>query len=1728
MVNKMKISPSLFLFLIVASLFPGCLYAVHPEVGEWEIRLCDEGGIFYDHIEAACEEWYDGTYTDDNKCVDGADFIRHESEILPRSSAYEIRVRQACDISQDWTGWRDPDAVDTCYGTATQYVMGVEKTNYGRVFSSGTRLGATGECNEYWEHGIGARRDRVVRCPSGFRQVGDDCILEDVNPHKNNAVCPSSIGPSYGVGNPIHIGHVYKYQNDIDIPKVSPYSLDFSRYYTSGDHWVKADIGAHWRHSYAYYLQRVKTQIQDGITLYRPNGDRYFFTQDTSGTWSTDNDIHGSLEETPTGYIFKSPDNTQEIYDIYGKITSINNISGHIISFEYDASDRIFKVTNDLGEFIEFAYNSRNLISGVVDSSGRTWEYRYDNEDNLQFVIYPDATQGVDDNPSLEYHYNEQVYTSYSNRPHALTGITDERGIRYATFEYYANGRAKSSYHSNDINRVDVTYNDSNGYRTVVNSRDQKTIYSTEIHVGVRKISSVSGPGCTACGEGGDVNYQYDPTNNNLLSKTENGLTTEYGDYDIKGQYGYKIEAAGTDKERRTDYTYDPRFYHKVTERRAPSVYPGAEKVTTYAYDEWGNRLTETVDGFDPDGTPITRTTTYAYDGPLHQLSFVDGPRTDVNDFTYYRYYPNDPAYGDDRGRLQEVEDAHGVKVRHNLRYTATGKLRKEHRGDLRINYYYYPGNDRLKQVVETDTVTGAQRKTLWTYLATGEVETITQGYGTSGATTITLGYDDARRLTRITDGLGNYIEYTLDTEGNRTGEKIYDAAGSLKKQLTQTFDRYNRLDLTTQLNESVDRDFAPDGTLDAETDGKGSVTDYDYDALRRLTQVHRDINGTDPVTANATTTYDYDAQDNLIEVIDPIDGATSYAYDDLGNLVSQTSPDTGTTTFQYDAADNLTQRTDAKGQVFTYSYDALNRLIAIDGPGAVSDITYTYDNCPNGQRRLCHVKRAGEDVEYAYDAFGNVTVHQDVTYTYDAANRVSTMTYPSGAMVSYQYDAAGQVSRVQLTRDGVTQDLASTITHESLGPLTTLSYGNGLSLIQDVDTAYRMTEQTVTGVQEFVYDSYDAAGNLNRRTDTLASAISNFDYDALNRLESATGPFGVRDYGYDGNGNRTRLVADGELTEYSYEPETNRLATATLDENGNTRFQGSYYFTYTPDNRLKTVYVNWRLAAEYAYNGLGQRTRKQTTTALETYRYGLEGQLLVRSYDGGGTLREYIYLDGQPLAVLDTAVGSNMGPALVQASTPAQHGGVLDVAWSGIPNPSATDWVGVFEPGAPATAYLDWIYTGGTTAGSGSLELNHTNLTPGETYELRLYANNSYTQLAAGPNLTLDPAGPTVIAASTPAIRGQSLEVAWSGIDMPTPTDWIGIFAPGSTGLAYMDWVYTGGASNGTASLPLNNTGLVVGETYEVRLYANDGYTQLPQGGTFVLGSDGNEAATSDLYYVHNDRLGTPKALTDEAGATVWSATHDPFGEATVNEDPDGDGIAVTFNLRFPGQYYDGETGLHYNYYRYYDPSTGRYITSDPIGLNGGLNTYAYVGGNPLSFIDPLGLECTAVNGTVTCNVPGGPQISFPQPAGWPSSLKPGDSNYHYYNKWVNLPPGVDKQCVEDYLKNHPTPGSPSPATPEGTPNDASPNWAAPFKSSPVKSYTMTSNGSPVVVNVTLPGHPLFPGYVARDVSGGVVNNFGEGTGWLQGPNSPFSGPINNVWYGLTDDAIKACSCQQ
>jgi len=146
--------------------------------------------------------------------------------------------------------------------------------------------------------------------------------------------------------------------------------------------------------------------------------------------------------------------------------------------------------------------------------------------------------------------------------------------------------------------------------------------------------------------------------------------------------------------------------------------------------------------------------------------------------------------------------------------------------------------------------------------------------------------------------------------------------------------------------------------------------------------------------------------------------------------------------------------------------------------------------------------------------------------------------------------------------------------------------------------------------------------------------------------------------------------------------------------------------------------------------------------------------------------------------------------------------------------------------------------------------------------------------------------------------------------------------------------------------------------------------------------------AATA--YFIHTDQLDTPRVITNGNGAPVWHWDSDPFGKDTANEQPSGQ-PAFTFNLRYPGQQFDRESNLHYNYHRDYDSQIGRYLQSDPVGLRAGVNTYGYVGGNPLSLIDPFGLEAA----TIQCD---------------------GNGNYEV----VNTNTGPSRPCTEIHENQH------------------------------------------------------------------------------------------------------------
>ncbi|MFY9260520.1 MAG: RHS repeat-associated core domain-containing protein [Gallionella sp.] len=161
--------------------------------------------------------------------------------------------------------------------------------------------------------------------------------------------------------------------------------------------------------------------------------------------------------------------------------------------------------------------------------------------------------------------------------------------------------------------------------------------------------------------------------------------------------------------------------------------------------------------------------------------------------------------------------------------------------------------------------------------------------------------------------------------------------------------------------------------------------------------------------------------------------------------------------------------------------------------------------------------------------------------------------------------------------------------------------------------------------------------------------------------------------------------------------------------------------------------------------------------------------------------------------------------------------------------------------------------------------------------------------------------------------------------------------------------------------------------------------------------------------YYIHSDHLDSPRSITNSAGQEVWRWDNtDPFGNNIANENPAKLGT-FTFNLRFPGQYFDRETGLHYNVNRDYNPAVGRYIESDPIGLQGGINTFGYVGGNPLGAVDLRGLATTIV---INNNTP-----IIGSHAGAVIGNVVYDPGGHYYSDRTAQDENF-KPTLEDYIK--------------------------------------------------------------------------------------------------------------
>ena len=171
--------------------------------------------------------------------------------------------------------------------------------------------------------------------------------------------------------------------------------------------------------------------------------------------------------------------------------------------------------------------------------------------------------------------------------------------------------------------------------------------------------------------------------------------------------------------------------------------------------------------------------------------------------------------------------------------------------------------------------------------------------------------------------------------------------------------------------------------------------------------------------------------------------------------------------------------------------------------------------------------------------------------------------------------------------------------------------------------------------------------------------------------------------------------------------------------------------------------------------------------------------------------------------------VTGNSSPSLTASPTSIAPGGTLTATWSGITSPTSTDWIGLYQPGAANTAYIDWIYvscskTPGSPQASGSCPfVVPAPLAPG-TYALRLLANDGFSQLSASNNFTVTSNGnPTLTASPTSIPPGGMLTAAWNGIASPSSTDWIGLYLPGTANTAYIDWIYVSCSKTPGSSLP-------------------------------------------------------------------------------------------------------------------------------------------------------------------------------------------------------------------------------------------------------------------------------------------------------------------------------------
>ena len=516
----------------------------------------------------------------------------------------------------------------------------------------------------------------------------------------------------------------------------------------------------------------------------------------------------------------------------------------------------------------------------------------------------------------------------------------------------------------------------------------------------------------------------------------------------------------------------------------------------------------------------------------------------------------------------------------------------------------------------------------------------------------------------------------------------------------------------------------------------------------------------------------------------------------------------------------------------------------------------------------------------------------------YDPLGQLTQVIDPRNLSTGYQRNALGDLLTLTSPDTGVT-----TLTYDEAGNVKTQTDARGKTATSTYDSQNRLTQigyddQTVTYTWDSCTHGIGRLCSLNNGSSQLA-----FSYDLHGRLTEQSQTVGAVTLTvgthYNPDGQRDQLTTpSGQLIAYVWQ--NGQINSITV--NGQPLIG---QIAYEPDGQLGGwVWGNnaptqrfYDLAGRPVGIDFGLDASSQLPEALN-YSYDAAGRVTDLQHTVNAPADQHHDYDG-----LDRLTASSQG-------VPTQNSDSYDYDLSGnrttqVHNTNAT--TSSVDPGSNRLQGIS-----GPTSKSYSYDAAG-HLTGDGTF--------TYTYNAAGRRITAT--GPTLNAGYAYNGLGQRVQKTVNGV---------------TTLFVYDDQGHLFGEYDGNGQL----------------LQEIVWFGALP---IAVLKPATPPSTGVELFYLHADHLGTPRKITRPGDNQVlWDWECEAFGNTLPNPNPTGQGDFV-FNLRFPGQYADTETGLHYNYFRDYDPSTGRYSQSDPIGLAGGINTYGYVKGNPINAFDPKGL---------------------------------------------------------------------------------------------------------------------------------------------------------------------------